>query len=154
MKQSRNASLTPVIRLRWQSWGIYSLSKNLFHAPKWTHYADSHRGFCIEYDLNLLLEQSLQNEFVVEVHYVDCVPTLTVEDVLAVKQNPARVAQAPEKVIYGGRMQEGGEAVGNVGADALLCRVEYVEVILETDVIRVERGGVDNVCHYAAAFFL
>ncbi|SFS83661.1 Protein of unknown function [Zhouia amylolytica] len=34
--------------------GIYSLSKTFKDELLWAHYADSHRGFCIEYDLELL----------------------------------------------------------------------------------------------------
>ena len=31
--------------------GIYSLSKTYKDELLWAHYADSHKGFCIEYDL-------------------------------------------------------------------------------------------------------
>lgn len=34
--------------------GIYSLSKTYLDELLWAHYADSHKGFCIEYDLDLL----------------------------------------------------------------------------------------------------
>lgn len=34
--------------------GIYSLSKTFKDELLWAHYADSHKGFCIEYDLELL----------------------------------------------------------------------------------------------------
>ena len=34
--------------------GIYSLSKTYKDELLWAHYADSHKGFCIEYDLELL----------------------------------------------------------------------------------------------------
>lgn len=36
--------------------GIYSLSKTYNDELLWAHYANSHKGFCIEYDLELLLE--------------------------------------------------------------------------------------------------
>lgn len=35
--------------------GIYSLSKSYKHELLWAHYANSHYGFCIEYDLDILL---------------------------------------------------------------------------------------------------
>lgn len=36
--------------------GIYSLSATYNDELLWAHYADSHKGFCIEYDLDLLLK--------------------------------------------------------------------------------------------------
>lgn len=36
--------------------GIYSLSKTWKDEILWTHYGNSHKGFCIEYDLDILLE--------------------------------------------------------------------------------------------------
>jgi hypothetical protein len=36
--------------------GIYSLSTTYDDELLWAHYANSHKGFCIEYDLDLLLE--------------------------------------------------------------------------------------------------
>ncbi len=36
--------------------GIYSLSKTYNDELLWAHYANSHNGYCIEYDLNKLLE--------------------------------------------------------------------------------------------------
>lgn len=35
--------------------GIYSLSSTCRNELLWAHYANSHQGFCIEYDLNTLL---------------------------------------------------------------------------------------------------
>jgi hypothetical protein len=36
--------------------GVYSLSTNHLDELLWAHYANSHKGFCIEYDLNMLLK--------------------------------------------------------------------------------------------------
>ena len=35
--------------------GIYSLSKTFIDELLWAHYGNSHKGFCIEYDLDILL---------------------------------------------------------------------------------------------------
>lgn len=35
--------------------GIYSLSKSYLDELLWAHYSNSHKGFCIEYDLDILL---------------------------------------------------------------------------------------------------
>lgn len=36
--------------------GIYALSKTYLDELLWAHYANSHKGFCLEYDLNILLK--------------------------------------------------------------------------------------------------
>lgn len=36
--------------------GIFSLSKNVDNELLWAYYADGHRGFCIEYDIERILE--------------------------------------------------------------------------------------------------
>ncbi len=41
--------------------GIYSLSKTPLDELLWVHYANSHEGFCIEYDLNTLLKNDGEN---------------------------------------------------------------------------------------------
>ncbi len=42
--------------------GIYSLSATYNDELLWAHYANSHQGFCIEYDLDLLLESYLSDK--------------------------------------------------------------------------------------------
>ena len=41
--------------------GVYSLSKTPLDELLWAHYANSHKGFCIEYDLNILLKNDGEN---------------------------------------------------------------------------------------------
>lgn len=41
--------------------GIYSLSKTPVDELLWAHYANSHKGFCIEYDLDVLLSTDRKN---------------------------------------------------------------------------------------------
>lgn len=41
--------------------GIYSLSKTPVDELLWSHYANSHKGFCIEYDLDILLNNGMEN---------------------------------------------------------------------------------------------
>jgi len=41
--------------------GIYSLSKTPLDELLWAHYANSHKGFCIEYDLDILLKNDGDN---------------------------------------------------------------------------------------------
>lgn len=42
--------------------GIYSLSKTYTDELLWAHYADGHKGFCIEYDLDILLNKNSFSE--------------------------------------------------------------------------------------------
>ncbi|HBL76059.1 MAG: hypothetical protein A2W90_11630 [Bacteroidetes bacterium GWF2_42_66] len=44
--------------LRRNEMGIYSLSETYDDELLWAHYADGHKGFCIEYDLDILLNES------------------------------------------------------------------------------------------------
>lgn len=41
--------------------GIYSLSKTFLDELLWAHYSNSHKGFCIEYDLDILLQNDGSN---------------------------------------------------------------------------------------------
>lgn len=45
-----------LFHVRKKTLGIYSLSKTYNDELLWAHYANSHRGFCIEYDLDKLLD--------------------------------------------------------------------------------------------------
>ncbi|SHI42068.1 DUF2971 domain-containing protein [Aquimarina spongiae] len=44
-----------------QKAGVYSLSTTSNDELLWAHYSDSHKGFCIEYDLNILLKSYQTN---------------------------------------------------------------------------------------------
>ncbi|REH01839.1 DUF2971 domain-containing protein [Flavobacterium aquicola] len=44
-----------LFHVRKKTLGIYSLSKTYVDELLWAHYANSHKGFCIEYDLDKLL---------------------------------------------------------------------------------------------------
>lgn len=60
--------------------GVYSLSKTFDDELLWAYYANSHRGFCIEYELNDLLEFRLKNEYVTDVKYATEVPVINFSD--------------------------------------------------------------------------
>lgn len=62
--------------------GIFSLSKTFLDELLWAHYADSHKGFCIEYDLDILLEEfKTEKVFSFSVHYNQKPPQIGIEDV-------------------------------------------------------------------------
>ena len=43
--------------------GIYSLSKTFNHELLWAHYANNHKGFCIEYDFDTLMNNNKFYDF-------------------------------------------------------------------------------------------
>lgn len=71
-KVRRSADL---VRELLSSMGIYSLSKSGTNELLWAHYGHSHSGFCIEYDLDILL--SLRGGRAIEVAYEDRLPKVS-----------------------------------------------------------------------------
>ncbi|WP_299948757.1 DUF2971 domain-containing protein [uncultured Microbulbifer sp.] len=65
-----------------KSWGVYSLSQSYNDELLWAYSADSHRGFCVEYDLEKLKAYKIQSEPAVNVEYQDEIPEITSLDVL------------------------------------------------------------------------
>lgn len=62
--------------------GIYSLSKNYLDELLWAHYANSHKGFCIEYDLDILLQTfKTEKVFSFPVIYNKIPPDVTLADI-------------------------------------------------------------------------
>jgi Protein of unknown function (DUF2971) len=62
--------------------GIYSLSKSCKSEQMWAYYANSNKGYCIEYDLEKLEDKSQNRDFIkiIEVEYSDETPTLSLDD--------------------------------------------------------------------------
>lgn len=66
-----------------RTWGVYSLSQSATHELLWAHYADSHRGFCMEYELEDLLSYQLADSKVLHVSYEDTAPKIRLRDLKA-----------------------------------------------------------------------
>lgn len=61
--------------------GIFSLSKTFNDELLWAHYANKHKGFCIEYDLNLLLDSfNPEKAYSYSVIYKNKVPEVSFYD--------------------------------------------------------------------------
>ena len=60
--------------------GVYSLSKSHTDELLWAHYASNHTGFCIEYDLDLLMSFGQNDYLKFDVGYSDHPPVLTLDD--------------------------------------------------------------------------
>lgn len=62
--------------------GVYSLSKTYLDELLWAHYSNSHKGFCIEYDLDILLESfKPQKVYPFSVCYGNTPPEITIRDI-------------------------------------------------------------------------
>ncbi|ENA1765329.1 DUF2971 domain-containing protein [Flavobacterium psychrophilum] len=61
--------------------GIYSLSKTYIDELLWAHYGNSHKGFCIEYDLDILLNSfKTEKIFSFPVKYNNTAPEIDFKD--------------------------------------------------------------------------
>jgi hypothetical protein len=68
--------------------GIYSLSKNRTNDLLWSYYADGHKGFCIEYDLDNLTELIPKNlKHIIPIVYSKTPPKLDLIDISKLKEN-------------------------------------------------------------------
>jgi hypothetical protein len=67
-----------------KTWGIYSLSQTYKDELLWAYYADAHRGFCIEYELDVLLDYQLKHEMVIDVDYIPDIPVFTLHDISSI----------------------------------------------------------------------
>ena len=63
--------------------GVYSLSKSATDELLWAHYANSHQGFCLEFDLERLLAYTLEAEEVLEVEYARKPPKISIVGFMA-----------------------------------------------------------------------
>lgn len=61
--------------------GVYSLSRNCTDELLWAHYANNHKGFCIEYDLDTLVHFGKNDYFNFNVTYSDYPPKLNINDI-------------------------------------------------------------------------
>lgn len=65
--------------------GIYSLTKRFCNEQMWAYYASSNKGYCIEYDLDKLVDITQNRDFVkqIEVVYKDEITALDTSDIMS-----------------------------------------------------------------------
>lgn len=63
--------------------GVFSLSYNPLQELIWAHYGDSHRGFCIGYDIQRLVEFDPNTHYVLDVQYSNAAPTVSSNDLVS-----------------------------------------------------------------------
>lgn len=91
-QQSTNLNLIEqsfrnIINMKDTKLGIFSLSKTYNDELLWAHYADSHRGFCIEYNLELLISKQQIRHRYFDVQYSNSIPNLNFSKILE-KEDP------------------------------------------------------------------
>lgn len=62
--------------------GIYSLSRTVLDEVMWSHYGESHKGFCIEYNLERLVLEARKQWDVISVEYSKSPPSITFRDIV------------------------------------------------------------------------
>jgi hypothetical protein len=73
--------------------GVYSLSKTATDELLWAHYANSHQGFCLEFDIEQLLTYKLEAEEIFEVKYVCRPPTISMVGFMAIIRDNSQLLQ-------------------------------------------------------------
>ena len=85
------------IKARMKSIGIFSLSKTFADEIMWSHYANSHKGFCIEYNLNTLKANRANFLNYFNVSYQNFPPVLEMSDFAGT--DPETQVKAYQKII-------------------------------------------------------
>ncbi|MDI9866320.1 DUF2971 domain-containing protein [Flectobacillus sp. DC10W] len=81
-----NSLIDEIINLSKEA-GIYSLAGSHSHELLWAHYANSHRGFCLEYDFDELINMYSNEEiFQMKVDYSLTPPELSLSDTYPLKK--------------------------------------------------------------------
>lgn len=71
--------------------GYYSLSKNLLNEKMWALYANSHKGFCIEYDLDELLKpEDFKYRYKIDIQYQDKPAVIKIKDFYSIKKDKGK----------------------------------------------------------------
>jgi hypothetical protein len=62
--------------------GVYYLSKDYKNELLWAHYADSHKGFCIEYNFDILKQYPCNEDDFFDVKYSKDVPIINLGNMI------------------------------------------------------------------------
>lgn len=65
-----------------KNFGVYSLSRTATDELLWAHYANSHQGFCLEFDLDKLMTYKMEGEKVLDVDYASCPPVISMAELV------------------------------------------------------------------------
>lgn len=82
-----------------KKFGVYSLSKSYSDELLWAYYANSHQGFCIEYDIEELIKYELEENKIIDVKYSNNVPYITTNEMLQLIGNKEKENELYQKAI-------------------------------------------------------
>ncbi|MCT7560639.1 DUF2971 domain-containing protein [Aliarcobacter butzleri] len=65
-----------------KKFGIYSLSKDYKNELLWAYYGNSNKGFCIEYDFEILKQFPFNEDSFYDVEYSENIPVVNLQDIV------------------------------------------------------------------------
>lgn len=79
--------------------GVYCLSTDFLNEQLWAYYASSYFGYCIEYDLEKLVDkgQNFDFQYQFEIDYRENIPTLAIDDLINLQESFIRKMFATKK---------------------------------------------------------
>lgn len=82
--------------------GVYCLSTDFLNEQLWAYYASSYWGYCIEYDLEKLIDkgQNFDFQYKFEIDYKDNIPTLGIDDLINLQDGFIKKMFATKKTIW------------------------------------------------------
>lgn len=82
--------------------GVYCLSTDFLNEQLWAYYASSYSGYCIEYDLDKLIDkgQNFDFQYQFQIDYKDNIPTLSVEDIINLQDGFIKKMFATKKTAW------------------------------------------------------
>jgi len=70
-----------VKKKQWAKTGVACFTEESENILMWSHYADNHRGFCLEFDTSYHPFKPFKTETVIKVNYADSYPSLSINDI-------------------------------------------------------------------------
>jgi hypothetical protein len=70
-----------VKKKQWAEIGVACFTEESENILMWSHYADNHRGFCLEFDTNYYPFKPFKTETVIKINYADSYPALSLNDI-------------------------------------------------------------------------
>lgn len=82
--------------------GVYCLSKDFLNEQLWAYYASSYSGYCIEYDLEKLIDkgQNFDFQYQFEIDYKHNIPTLGIDDLTNLQDGFIKKMFATKKLTW------------------------------------------------------
>ncbi len=71
--------------------GVFSLSKRPDDELLWAHYAESHSGYCVEYDLERIRVEPRNQWSYLEVEYLELPPAISIADLVKAGDNDSKL---------------------------------------------------------------